>query len=222
MELVKVDSDAPTFWRQVEIQIAAFPSAKFVQRVSVGQVTLAHYHAILETVFHQTQAGPYSFAKAAVNCSWQHGHAKEYLLRHAEEERMHWRWVLDDLRNTGYCGASPTTQFPHASCEAFISYQSRIAEQMPVGRLAVAAVLEGIGAAFGSTRTRRLLQLLDIAPTQATFFLSHGETDKTHTLALQEAIAGCKLSVRDWGWMTHSARVAGQFYRAMYDHEAFQ
>jgi hypothetical protein len=39
----------------------------------------------------------HTFARAAVNCDWRHELAKEYLLRHAEEERTHWRWVLDDL-----------------------------------------------------------------------------------------------------------------------------
>ena len=219
--VVSAASEATAFWREVDSQIHAFPTARLVRRVDAGNVAMAHYHAILTTLFHQTQSGPYTFAKAAVNCGWQQPTAKEYLLRHAEEERTHWRWVLDDLRNTGYVGACPTTTLPHPSCEAFISYQSRIAELMPVGRLAMAAVLEGIGAAFGSTRGRQLLVVLGIAPKQASFFLSHGETDKVHTQELRDVIESCELSPPEWGWMTHSARIAGQFYRAMYDHEAF-
>ncbi len=81
---------------QAAAQIAAFPTAWLIQRVNNGKVTMPHYHGILTTLFHRIYSSPYTFAKAAVNCSWQHAVAKEYLLIHAEEERTQWRWVLDE------------------------------------------------------------------------------------------------------------------------------
>jgi len=92
-------SISPTkrFETSVVAAIEAFPSARLLQLVNAGRADMRHYHAILSTLFHQTYSGPYTFARAAVNCDWRHELAKEYLLRHAEEERTHWRWVLDDL-----------------------------------------------------------------------------------------------------------------------------
>jgi len=210
-----------SFSAAVATQIAAFPTARLVQRVVDGNVTIAHFHGILTTLFHQTYSGPYTFAKAAVNCSWQHEVAKEYLLSHAEEERTHWRWVLDDLAATGYVGPDPRGQFPHPTCEAYISFNEKVAERMPIARLAIASVLEGIGSAFGGSYGRQLLQRLNLRPNQASFFLSHGETDKVHAQELTDVIAGCELTAEEWGWMVHAANVAGRFYRGMYDHEAF-
>lgn len=217
-----LSSPAAEFQAAVKSQIASFPTARLVRRVTDGTVTMTHYHGILTTLFHQTRSSPYSFAKAAANCSWErHAVAKEYLLVHAGEELTHWQWVLDDLDATGYRGPDPRSAFPHITCEAYISFSEKLSERMPIARLATASVLEGIGAAFGGTYGRQLLERLKLTPNQATFFVSHGETDKVHSQQIAEVIAASHLTVEEWSWMTHAANVAGQFYRAMYDHEAF-
>lgn len=191
------------------------------RRIEEGSVDLSHYHAILTTIFHQTRSSPYTFARAAVNCPWHHEIAKEYLLRHAEEERTHWRWILDDLTSTNYAGPSPRDGFPHPSCQAYIGLNYFIAEQMLVARLAIAAVLEGIGARHGAAYPGKLVKSPGISRNQASFFLSHAETDKTHTAEIQDIVNQCDLSPQEWEWMNYAARTAGQFYRAMYDHEGF-
>jgi hypothetical protein len=205
----------------VAAAIEAFPTAKLLQRANAGQVDIQHYHAILSTLFHQTYSSPYTFARAAVNCDWRHETAKEYLLRHAEEERTHWRWVLDDLKATGYTGPDLRNEPPHYSTQAYIGLNYYIAEQVPIARLAIAAVLEGIGAALGGKYGRLLLRILKLQKSQASFFLSHAETDVVHTAELSEVIAASSLSREEWRWMNHAAEIAGRFYRAMYDHEAF-
>jgi hypothetical protein len=147
--------------------------------------------------------------------------AKEYLLRHAEEERPHWRWVLNDLRSTGYEGPDPRAGPPHLTCQAYIGLNDHLASHVPFARLGTAAVLEGIGARYGGKYGRRLIEGLGLRPTQASFFLSHGETDKTHTVELREVIEAMNLDDVDWSWMCHAASAAGAFYRAMYDHEGY-
>ena len=139
------------FDRTVADAISAFPSARLPQRASAGNVEIRHYHAILATLFHQTYSSPYTFARAAVNCEWRHEAAKEYLLRHAEEERTHWRWVLDDLHATGYKGSDLRREPPHYTTQAYIGLNYYIAEHVPIARLAIAAVLEVIGATHGAT-----------------------------------------------------------------------
>jgi hypothetical protein len=210
-----------SFYSMVDAQIQKFPDSRLLRRVNDGTVTLIHYQTILATLFHQTYSSPYTFAKAAVRCSWHHEQAKEYLLRHAEEERTHWRWVLQDLAAVGYAGADLRHEPPHPTSQAYIGLNHLVAEEHPVARLAIAAVLEGIGAAHGAVYGRKLLEQLALKPEQASFFLSHAETDKTHTVELREVIQACDLSSGEWKWMEYSARTAGQFYRAMYDHEGY-
>jgi hypothetical protein len=205
----------------VSQQVALFPQNRLIRKLEAGMLTMPDYHCLLTTLFHQTYSGPYSFARAAVNCGWQHEVAKEYLLQHAEEERSHWRWVLDDLKATGYCGENPRNAPPHPTCLAFTGLQLHVAEYLPVARLAVAATLEGIGATHGGSYGRMLAQHLRLTPAQTTFFLSHGETDKTHIVELSDVIGRCELSPEEWRWMHYAAETAGVFYRAMYDHDGY-
>jgi len=215
-------SGPEAFQQVLDTQIANFGSARVFGLLRSGRLQLSHYHSLLLTLFHQTQSSPYTFATAAANCTWTHETIKEYLLCHAEEERTHWRWVIDDLRTSGYAGPDPRSCFPHPSCEAYISFNERIAHRQPVARLAIASVLEGIGAHFGATYGHELLKALRLPREHATFFLSHGETDKRHANELRAVIAQAQLNSGEWAWMTHCAAVAGSLYRNMYDHEAFQ
>lgn len=214
-------SPSEEFQRTVAAAIAEFPTARLTKRVDAGQVETRHYHAILTTLFHQTYNGPYTFARAGVNCKWRHEVAKEYLIRHAEEERTHWRWVLNDLKATGYTGHNPRDEPPHHSTQAFIGLVYYVAEEVPIARLAVAAVLEGIGATLGGIYGKKLLTALELQKPQASFFLSHAQTDIVHTAELNEVIAASELTSEEWRWMDHTAECAGRFYRGMYDHEAF-
>jgi hypothetical protein len=216
-----IDSPETVFEQTVASAISSFPTARLLQRAEAGSVEMRHYHAILSTLFHQTYSGPYTFARAAVNCDWRHEAAKEYLLRHAEEERTHWRWVLDDLNATGFNGPDLRNEPPHYTTQAYIGLNYYIAEQVPIARLAIAAVLEGIGAAHGAIYGKKLLTALKIGRSQASFFLSHAETDVVHTAELTEVINSCRLTTEEWRWMIHAADSAGRYYRSMYDHEAF-
>jgi hypothetical protein len=215
------DTAKNRFAQAVENAIEAFPHNRLCQRVDAGSLEMKHYHAILLTIFHQTYKSPYTFARAAVNCSWRHEAAKDYLLHHAEEERTHWRWVLEDLAATAYDGPSPRDGFPHPTCQAYLGLNYFVADEMPIGRLAIAAVLEGIGARCGGPYAKRLVQKLQLGKHQTKFFASHGETDKAHIEEVHNIINQCELTPEEWGWMEYAALTAGQFYRAMYDHEAF-
>ena len=215
-------SNRDDFHAEARRQIDLFTQTALVRKAASGLVTIGDYHAILITLFHQTRSSPYTFAKAGAHCPWLFPEAKEYLVVHANEELIHWQWVLDDLNNTDYQGPDPRTLFPHPTCAAYASYNETIAVTQPVARLAIATVLEGIGATHGSTYGKQLLGTLGIGVSQASFFMSHGETDKTHIEDLHNIIDKCDFGPEEWGWMTHAAQVGGTLYRAMYDHEAFR
>lgn len=201
--------------------IQMFPDNRFVSQALSGKATIEHYQTLLLTLFHQTRSSPYTFSMAASKCSWRNSTAKEYLLRHALEEAKHWEWILDDLEAVGYKAANPRQLLPHPSCEAYISFNERVAAHFPVARLAIAAVLEGIGATHGENYGRKLIEALSLEPKNCTFFLSHAETDKEHSAEIDELIKESDLSAEEWAWMAHAAKTAGLLYRAMYDHDGY-
>lgn len=210
------------FTLAVEATIDAFSQNALFDLMTRGSLKLQHYHNLLLTIFHQTYSSPYTFARAGVNCSWRNEEVKEYLIRHAEEERTHWRWVLDDLLATNYSGPSPRGQIPPAAALAYVGLNYIAAEDFPESRLAIASVLEGIGARYGGEYGAKMLAALELRNSQASFFLSHGETDKTHSSELLSVLSRCQLSNKEWGIMTGIAQRAGELYRAMYDYSAAQ
>ena len=205
----------------VDTSIDRLRSARMLRRVEDASVAMCHYHALLLTLFHQTREGPYTFALAAAKCPWRHATAREYLLVHANEERTHWQWVLDDLAATGHVGPDPRTLPAHPTTHAFIGLLHVTAERAPVARLAIASVLEGIGARLGSSHGGQLVAQLGLRRAQASFLLSHGTTDVAHTADLRAVIAGLDLGEEEWDEMDLAAEVAGRLYHAMYDHEGY-
>jgi hypothetical protein len=214
-------SEQDRFEKAVAAEVERFPQSRLISRLETSRLELAHYHHLLITLFHQTRRGPYTFARAAVNCHWRHQKAKEYLLRHADEEKTHWRWLLEDLDGTAYRGPDPSQQTPGVACEAYLGLNYHIAEEAPFARLAIAAVLEGIAAAHGGHYGRCLMRALGLRPEQASFILNHAETDRGHSQELMGVIAGMPLSAEEWMWMRHAAESAGALYRGMYDQDVF-
>src|SRR5438552_247817 len=78
----------------------SFEKTLLCDDLNSGRFTLSHYHELLRMIFHQTFHGPYTFALAAAHCPPNFPEVRSYLISHAEEEKTHWTWVLNDLKNT--------------------------------------------------------------------------------------------------------------------------
>src|SRR5688572_5724464 len=78
-----------------------------VEKLKNGTLAMADYHNLLVVLFHQVYFSSTSFALAGSMCSTIDIAARDYLFHHAEEEKSHWNWILDDLKSTGYNGPDP-------------------------------------------------------------------------------------------------------------------
>ena len=200
----------------VDSAIGQFPENTVCRRVDAGDFALADYQKVLRMIFHQVHEAPFTFALAGVNCGPHQRNAKEYLLHHAEEEKSHWRWILNDLRETG-SSCNPESLLPLPACQDYISFNYYVAMKMPIARLAIAAVLEGIGARYGGQYATRICQLLSLTPKQTQFYAGHGNTDREHILDLWRVIEDHQLSDDEWRWMNYAAETASRLYRRMYE-----
>jgi hypothetical protein len=205
------------FQATVNESMMAFPSNKICKKIENGTFNLTDYHNILLMIFHQTFEGPSTFALAGAHCPPKEHEVRDYLLQHAEEEKSHWQWVISDLKNTGYTGLDPRTLFAQPSCQAYIAFNVYTAIRSPISRLAIAAVLESIGANYGKIYAEKIMQILKLKDDQIYFFLGHGDTDIGHTEQIFEIIGNTSMSTDDWKWMCNVARIAGLLYTAMYN-----
>lgn len=209
-----------TFLEVMEAAVAAFPDNRLCRKLDAGALTLADYQSLLRMLFHQTFEGPSTFALAAAHCAPRHQQARDYLIAHAEEEKSHWQWVINDLRATGDHGPDPRTQFAEPACAAYVAFNVYTAIRQPLARLGIAAVLEGIGAVHGTNYGQRLVTSLRLDRAHASFFLSHGALDIGHVQDVMAVIEASEPTAAEWAWLAHAARVGGLMYRRMYDEAA--
>ncbi len=202
----------------VAFQVEKFKGNALFGKLEAGTLTRADYQRLLLTIFHQTYEGPYTFAQAGVACPWRLLGLKEYLLHHAEEEKSHWKWVVGDLQELGYDGPDPRDRLPEPPTLAYVAFNHFVAQRHPPARIAVATVLEAIGAELGGPYGRATVKQLGLRPNQVTFFLAHGSTDKEHIEDLWEVIGAAPLEPEEWRWMIYAAEQAGRLYAAMFDH----
>jgi len=205
------------FCQAVDAAVTSFAANSLCRRVDDGSFTKSDYHALLTMIFPQVYEGPQTFALAGVTCSRSNQRAKDYLFAHAEEERSHWRWILDDLASTDYKGVDPRDVLPEPAAQDYVSLLFFVALRYPLARLATAAVLEGIGSRHGHTYARGICQVLELEPGQSQFFLNHGITDREHSKEILTLLEECHLSATEWGWMCHFATTAGRLYSNMYE-----
>lgn len=208
------------FLRAVEQAKTHYEKNQLVQKLIKNQFEVKDYHNLLLTLFHQTYYGPSTFALAAANCTTPQFKLRDYLLKHAEEEKSHWAWVINDLTETGYKGPDPRSLLPTVATQAYVSYAHFLAMKFPLGRMAMALVLEGISGAFGTQYGRMVMKSLGLSAKQAIFFVQHGELDQGHSQELIQVIHGESVSPYDWAIMTQTATVTAELYAGMYDEAA--
>lgn len=197
--------------------IQNFSEIELSKKIKNSSFTLENYHSLLLMIFHQVKNSSSSFALAAAQLPDDCESAKEYLFHHAEEEKLHWNWVLQDLKNTKYLGPDPKTMYPMPSCQAYIAYNYYIALKFPLGRLAIASVLEGYGAAYGKEYATSVSKTLQLKPDQMIFFLGHGDTDIGHTKEILDVLTKTPLTNQDLKMMENVAITTSVLYSNMYE-----
>lgn len=205
------------FKQTVEKSVETFEQNSVLKKLRDKSITLKDYENVLLSIFHQTFEGPSTFALAAAHCDPRNHDLKSYFMKHADEEKDHWKWVVSDLKNIGYTGKDPSLQLAPTATHAYVAFNVYTAMRHPLSRLAIAIVLESIGASFGKKYATALCEQLSLKPNQAVFFFGHGDTDVGHTQELYEVLEKQSPSEDDFKKMTHAAQVAGELYAAIYE-----
>jgi hypothetical protein len=190
---------------------------KLFTAVENGKFTLKNYHNLLKAIFHQVYFSSTSFGLAGSMLSNVSIPARSYLFHHAEEEKDHWMWILEDLQSTGYKGADPRSTFPNWASQAYLSYGIYLSLFNPLGRLAMANVLEGVSGSFGGNYGAKVVKMLGLTKENAKFFLVHGELDQGHTEDVMSVLAEENLTGEQWAEMEQIARVTSQLYKNIYN-----
>ncbi|HTK19217.1 MAG TPA: iron-containing redox enzyme family protein [Mucilaginibacter sp.] len=179
---------------------------------------LAHFHSLLNTLFHQVYMSSTSFALAGSMCDSRYFKIREYLFEHAEEEQDHWKWIIQNLYDTGYSGSDPRSAFPSFPTQAYISFAMHLAHKQPIARLSMAYVLEGLSGQLGVDYGQKAAQQLQLNREQMSFFLLHGELDKGHSHDILDVLERASLTPYEWAYCEYAAECTLSLYRNLYNH----
>ncbi len=193
---------------------------KIIELIDAGNPTQAHLHNLLCTLFQQVYMSSSSFALAGSMLDSRYFKIREYLFHHAEEEQHHWKWIIQDLRNTGYTGKDPREVFPSYATQSYLSFAMFLAHKQPSARLAMAYILEGISGELGVSYGLKVAQQLHLTKEQMSFFITHGELDAGHSHDILDVLKDSPLTPYEWAWCEYAAECTAHLYKAMYNHAA--
>lgn len=191
---------------------------KILALIRQKDLTIQHYHALLHTLFHQVYMSSTSFALAGVNIESCMHEVRAYLFSHAEEEQDHWKWIIENLYDSGYAGPDPREGFPPTVTMTYLSFASFLALKHPYARLAMGYVLEGISGTLGEHYGTEAAKQLGLKAEQMSFFIRHGQLDQGHSQDILDVLEHAGLTPYEWAWCVYAAECTQQFYLAMYDH----
>ena len=188
-----------------------------IKLIDNNEFEMEHLHNLLNSLFHQVYNGSASFALAGSMCDSRFFKIREYLFHHAEEEQDHWKWIIQNLRDTGFEGADPRETFPSFQTQAYVSFAMYLAHKQPVARLAMAFVLEGLSGALGIDYGAKVAQQLGLQREQLSFFLLHGELDKGHSHDILDVLEASTFTPYEWAWCEYAADCTLYLYRDIYN-----
>ncbi len=197
--------------------IESFKANRAIEAVKRRTYSPQNYTALLLSLYHQTLEAPSSFALAGVNCRLEHRDASEFLMKHAEEEMLHYRWIEDDLNAVGYAGEPVSAMTPPKESLAYVSFNFYIAHRKPLARIAIAGFLEGAAARLGPVYGPRLIESTKLSSNAFTFLSSHTITDAGHSAEIMDILAKLQCSPDDWRWMARAVQTASHLYKAIYE-----
>ncbi len=220
-ELTFPQSSFEQFKATADRSLASFTEDnQLVQLVDEGSFTIGHLHNLLNTLFHQVYMSSSSFALAGTMIDSRYFRLREYLFHHAEEEQDHWKWIVQDLRNTGYTGPDPRVVFPQFPTQSYLSFAMFLAQKQPAARLAMAYILEGVSGNLAVHYGSKVAAQLGLTKAQMSFFITHGELDAGHSQDILEVLQDAPLTPYEWAYCEYAAECTAHLYKAMYNHAA--
>jgi len=197
--------------RDVMARLRTVPAVlQAINRVA-DQPTYIRY--LSEVAAQYASHSPIVMTLAASRCMNSHPELACYLLHHAEEERGHNEWALQDLQDLKASKQLMTKCRPVPGCAAMVANNYYVATQgNPVALFGWMYVLEAIGADLGGELGKNLKATFK-HPSR--FVAGHGKADLTHVKEIESHIQKFVRSAQDKADVIYVAQLSAVFYVQM-------
>jgi hypothetical protein len=196
---------------------AAFLRTPALRRVREGNITVLHYAAFLEQVFHHTRENPQIQALATVYFRGGQRSAIKRFFRHASSEIGHDELAVEDLRALGRDVRALPFQNPLPETTALIAFPFyQIQNLNPLGYLGYLYFLEFLPTGSGPA-LMDALEAAGVPRTAMRFLKDHSTIDVGHNRLMESYAETLITSTRELDSAIYAMRTTGCLYASMVD-----
>jgi pyrroloquinoline quinone (PQQ) biosynthesis protein C len=195
--------------------LATFGASRVMTMLAQGKVTIAHYKAALQEIYHYSKEDPQIQALAAVYFRGDDRASVKMFLKHATSEIGHDLMALADLRMLGedvsqvpFTNPLPST----IALTAFPFYQ--IQYHNPIGYLGYLYFLEYMPTQAGAGYFAAL-KAAGVPEKAMTFLHEHMTVDVAHNNLMQEYLRRLVRTDADLSAVIYATKVTGYLYGEM-------
>lgn len=214
--LAHLEEDPQVAMREAfEAVIADFNHCTGMQRLWGGELTTAHYAALMREVFHHTRENPQLQALATVHFRGPQRTMVKPFLRHAISEVGHDQLALNDVASLGFDVSNVPMEQPLPATTALLAFPFyQIYNLNPVGYLGYLYFLEAMPTSFGA-EYMTTLAAMGVGRESMSFLQDHTTIDVGHIQAMEGYIKGLINTPADLSAAIYALRVTGELYGNM-------
>jgi pyrroloquinoline quinone (PQQ) biosynthesis protein C len=198
-------------------EVQRFNSASALQRLAAGELTIAHYQALLREIYFYARESPQFFSMIPVHLR---GLKREYtkkILAHAFAETGHEQLALNDLKTLGMDVESIPFERPLPETSALIGFSYYLIQYLnPVSYLGFVFHLEYLPTHFGERYARGLLAA-GIPPAAMSFISEHVGADVAHNRLMEDYVKDLLVTPRDVEDTIYAMRVTSNLYARVFE-----
>lgn len=193
----------------------AFMNSQPLRRIAAGDITVAHYQAIMRQIFHHARENPQLQALATVYFRGPQRQAIRKFYQHAISEIGHDQLALNDLQTLGVDVSAIPYERPLPATSALLGYAFYQVQNLnPVGYLGYLFFLEFLPTQQGSGIMQRL-ESLGIPHAAMTFLEDHTRIDVGHNKMMESYLELLVKTEADFDAVVYAMRTTGRLYAAM-------
>ncbi len=198
-------------------EVKQFNSSPAIKRLIAGELSVAHYQALLREIYFYARESPQFFSAIPIHLRGRQREFTKMMLRHAASEAGHDHLALADLKTLGNNVETIPFERPLPETSALIGFSFYLIQYLnPVSYLGFVFHLEYLPTHFGEQYAKGLLSA-GIPPAAMTFIGEHVEADVGHNRLMAEYVKHLLATERDVEDMIYAMRVTANLYAKVFE-----
>jgi pyrroloquinoline quinone (PQQ) biosynthesis protein C len=198
-------------------EVKRFNESPAIKRMIAGELTIAHYQALLREIYFYARESPQFFSAIPIHLRGRQREFTKKMLQHAASEAGHDTLALADLKTLGVNIETIPFERPLPETSALIGFSFYLIQYLnPVSYLGFVFFLEYLSTHFVGQYAKGLLSA-GVPPAAMTFLGEHVEADVEHNRLMADYVEHLLITERDVEDMIYAMRVTSNLYAKVYE-----